>query len=78
MAKDKDNLNLEDTSAYGDETRPHILDDANGAVDPFKPGELDKGTSGLADNPDHGKSLSQIVEESKQRLENKNKQQGTK
>jgi hypothetical protein len=77
MPKEKNNQNLDDTSAYGDDTRPHILDDANGAVNPFKPGEMDKGTSGLADNPDHDKSLSQIVEESERRLNNKNKQKGS-
>lgn len=63
MAKERNNT--EDTSAYGDDTKQHILDDANYAVNPFKPGELDRGEPGLGDNPDHDKSLGEIVDEGK-------------
>ena len=60
-----------DSSSYGSDNQPHTLDGADAAVDPFKPGELDEGASGLADNPDTGKSLAQIRKESEQRVKQK-------
>ena len=44
--KDKKQNNI-DVSSYGDPHKPHVLDGANAAVDPFKPGELDKDDAGL-------------------------------